>query len=85
MSDWKQLDAEVDNALLTGTAMEAFEKYYADDVKMQEGTGEITEGKDANRQREIEFFGSVEAFHGGEGPRKGFRRREADLTRPVVV
>jgi len=72
MSDWKQLDNEIDNAILTGKAMDAFEKFYADEVKMQEASGEPTLGKDANRKREMEFFNSVETFHGAEVRAKGF-------------
>lgn len=72
MSDWKQFDDEIDNAILTGKAMDAFEKFYADDVKMQEGSSEPTVGKDANRKREMEFFNSVEDFHGAEALAKGF-------------
>jgi hypothetical protein len=72
MSDWKTLDAEVDNAILTGKAMDAFEKFYSDDVKMQEGSGEPFVGKDVNRKRELEFFGSVQEFHGAEVLAKGY-------------
>lgn len=49
-----------------GTALEAFEKYYADDVVMVLEDGTEVDGKDANRDRENEFFGSVEEFHGAE-------------------
>ncbi|HKL19509.1 MAG TPA: nuclear transport factor 2 family protein [Halalkalibaculum sp.] len=49
-----------------GTAMDAFEEYYADDVVMVLEDGTEVEGKDANRERENEFFGSVEEFHGIE-------------------
>ncbi len=72
MSDWKQLDAEIDNAVLTGKALEAFENHYADDVQMQEGSAEPFVGKDVNRKREQEFFASVEAFHGAELRAKGY-------------
>lgn len=47
-----------------GTAMDAFEEYYADDVTMVLEDGTPVEGKDQNRDREKEFFGSVEEFHG---------------------
>lgn len=47
-----------------GTALEAFEEYYAEDVTMILEDGTEVVGKDANRQREKEFFGSVEEFHG---------------------
>jgi len=47
-----------------GTALEAFEKYYDEDVTMILEDGTAVEGKDANRDRENEFFASVEEFHG---------------------
>lgn len=49
-----------------GTALDAFEKYYADDVTMILEDGTAVEGKDANRDRENEFFASVESFNGME-------------------
>ena len=49
-----------------GTAMDAFEEYYAEDVTMILEDGTPVEGKDANRERENEFFSSVEEFHGIE-------------------
>ncbi len=50
--------------VLSGQLMEAFKKYYHEDVVMIEGSGESTAGKDANREREKEFLASVSAFHG---------------------
>ncbi|PKD43654.1 nuclear transport factor 2 family protein [Rhodohalobacter barkolensis] len=47
-----------------GTALDAFEQYYADNVTMILEDGTEVEGKDANRDRENEFFDSVEEFHG---------------------
>lgn len=53
------------NALiLEGKALDAFEQYYDDAVVMQENNSEPTVGKEANRQREIEFFGSITEFRG---------------------
>jgi ketosteroid isomerase-like protein len=49
-----------------GTALDAFEKYYADNVTMILEDGTVVEGKDANRKRENEFFDSVESFNGME-------------------
>lgn len=49
-----------------GTALDAFEKYYADNVTMILEDGTSVEGKDANRKRENEFFDSVESFNGME-------------------
>lgn len=60
-----QLDKQVNDDVLSGKAMEAFEKYYADDVVMQENSEEPRRGKAVNRKAEEEFFGSVESFNGG--------------------
>ncbi|NGP77937.1 nuclear transport factor 2 family protein [Balneolaceae bacterium YR4-1] len=55
---------DVYNHIAKGTAMDAFEEYYADDVVMVLEDGTEVEGKDTNRERENEFFGSVDEFHG---------------------
>ena len=57
---------DVYNHIAQGTAMDAFEKYYAEDVTMILEDGSKVEGKDANRERENEFFSSVESFNGME-------------------
>jgi ketosteroid isomerase-like protein len=61
----QELDKQLNDDVLSGKAMEAFEKYYADDVVMQENSEEPRRGKDANRKAEEEFFSSVEAWNGG--------------------
>lgn len=60
----KEKITDVYNHVQNGTALDAFEKYYADDVVMILEDGSEVEGKDANRDRENEFFGSVESFNG---------------------
>ncbi len=62
----QQLDQKLNDAILSGKAMEAYEELYAADVVMQENNQPPTVGKDANRQREIEFFSSIEQFHGAQ-------------------
>ena len=57
---------DVYDHIAKGDAMDAFEKYYAEDVVMVLEDGTEVEGKDTNRDREIEFFSSVEEFHGME-------------------
>lgn len=57
------LDREVNTAILAGKAMDAFEKYYAEDVVMQDNTDAPWVGKKLNRDREIQFFGSIETLH----------------------
>jgi ketosteroid isomerase-like protein len=61
----QELDKQLNDDVLSGKAMEAFEKYYADDVVMQENSEEPRQGKDVNRKAEEEFFASVEAWNGG--------------------
>ncbi len=60
------LDAELNEAILNGKGLEAFESYYAEDVVMQENDAEPTVGKSANRTREQEFFGAITDFRGAE-------------------
>lgn len=64
--DIKERERELNRMILEGRAMDAFEKFYAEDVVMQEGDEEPIEGKDVNRQREEEFFGNVTEFRGAE-------------------
>lgn len=49
----------------TGQLLDAFEKYYANDVVMVEATGDLREGKDKNREYELKFISSVKDVHGG--------------------
>ncbi len=64
MSTLKEKVQDLNSLILQGKAMEAFEKYYADDVVMQENDNPPTVGKEANRKREEEFFGSITEFRG---------------------
>lgn len=66
MSNIAELDRDLNEKVLSGKAMEAFEQYYADDVVMQENSEPPFVGKDVNRQREIEFFSSIAEWHGGK-------------------
>ncbi len=59
------LNQELDQLIFSGQALEAFEKFYADGVVMQHNSDEPWTGKDVNREREKQFFASVEGFHGG--------------------
>ncbi len=65
MSTVAELDKKLNEAILTGRAMEAFEELYADDVVMMENN-ETFVGKELNRKREIEFFSSVAEWHGAK-------------------
>lgn len=66
MSDTAQLDTDLNQMILAGKIMEAFERFYAEDVVMQEGDGTTHDGKDTNRVREQQFVDSVAAFHGAD-------------------
>lgn len=59
-----QKETDLQNMVNSGQLMEAFEKYYADDVTLVEATGEKFEGKEACRTHEHEFLGKVGEFHG---------------------
>jgi ketosteroid isomerase-like protein len=66
MANVADLDKELNHMILQGKALDAFEKFYADDCIMQEPHGEPFCGKDVNRKREQEFFSNVEQFFGAE-------------------
>lgn len=65
MANTLELDSKLNNAILNGKAMEAFEELYDDDIVMQENTDTEYKGKELNRKREQDFFATVEAWHGG--------------------
>jgi ketosteroid isomerase-like protein len=65
MPNIQELDTKLNDAILSGKALEAFDELYADDVVMQENAEAPYVGKDFNRKREIEFFSSIEQFHDG--------------------
>lgn len=48
-----------------GKMIDAFDKYYHENVVMHEATGEIREGKAFNREFELKWMESIEAVHGG--------------------
>ena len=62
MPDIAPLDAELNDLIRQGKALEAFERFYAEDVVMMEND-QVFVGKETNRQREQEFFGSIQEVH----------------------
>lgn len=54
--------SDLNDMILQGKALEAFEKYYSDEVIMQENNDPKIIGKDANRKREEEFFAGIIEF-----------------------
>ena len=68
---------ELNDMILKGKMMEAFEKFYADDVTMQENSDEPRVGKDVNREFEMKFMENVEKFHGMKLNASAFNDEEA--------
>jgi ketosteroid isomerase-like protein len=66
MADISALENELNQMILSGKAMEGFEKFYADSCVMQENLDEPREGKAACRTYEEQFFGNVAEVHGVE-------------------
>lgn len=52
--------------ILSGQILDAFEKYYAEDVTMQDNLTEPRVGKAANRTYEEQFVNGITAFRGAE-------------------
>lgn len=65
-TDLKANFEDIKSLVLQGKAMEAFEKYYGEDVVMQENETPATVGKAANRARELDFFSKVTEFRAAE-------------------
>lgn len=61
----KENAEQLQQMIFTGKLLEAFETYYHEDVVMTEIGQAPVEGKAANRIREEQFVGGIEAFHGG--------------------
>lgn len=55
---------DLNSLVLQGKSLEAFEKYYHEEVVMQENENPPTVGKAANRSREVDFYGKVTEFRG---------------------
>lgn len=62
----KEKIEDLNRMILSGQQMDAFEKYYHEDVVMQENSNPPTTGKAANREREIQTMQMIDAFHGAE-------------------
>lgn len=64
MATIRELEDKLNEAIMAGKGMEAFEELYADDVTMQENSEPPRVGKAACRDYEYKFFEMLEAFHG---------------------
>ena len=61
-----ELNQKLDNLILEGKLLEAFDRFYAENVAMQEGSNAPREGKTANREYEEQFVSSIAEFHGAK-------------------
>jgi hypothetical protein len=66
MNTLKEKITELNQLVLSGKSLEAFDKFYHTDVVMQENQSAPTVGKAANLQREKEFYGNITEFRGAE-------------------
>ena len=57
---------DLNQLVLQGKPLEAFEKYYHDEVMMQENLNPPTVGKKANLEREKKFYSDVKEFRSAE-------------------
>lgn len=55
---------QLNQMILEGKILDAFEKYYADDVVMQDNDYPLRVGKDDNRRYEEAFVGGLTEFRG---------------------
>lgn len=62
METIKKKLTELNQLVLEGKALDAFDKYYHPEVVMQENENQPTVGKSENRKREEEFFKSIVEF-----------------------
>ncbi|PSQ85538.1 MAG: nuclear transport factor 2 family protein [Bacteroidetes bacterium QS_1_65_9] len=70
MSDLDARDQKLNDMILQGEILEAFDKFYADDIVMEEDDDRRV-GKDTNREYEEQFVGALEAFHAAEIKARG--------------
>ncbi len=66
MQSIKQNLESLNQLVLEGKSLEAFDKFYHPDVTMQENEGSSTVGKAANRKREEEFYANIIDFRGAK-------------------
>ena len=81
-----ELDIELNQMVLQGRILEAFDGFYDPAVVMQENGATPTIGKAANRIREEKFVESIEQFHGAQvlGSGTGADRSYSEWTMDVT-
>lgn len=63
MNTLKEKITILNNLVLAGRPLEAFEKFYHPDILMQENENAPTVGKEKNRLREEDFFSKAKGFY----------------------
>src|SRR5687767_10914885 len=66
MSNVKANVDQLNQMILDGKILDAFEKFYADDVVMQDNNYPVREGKDVNREYEKVFVNGLTEFRGAK-------------------
>lgn len=66
MSDLKTNVEQLNQMILEGKTLEAFEKFYAEDVIMQDNNYPVRVGKDDNRKYEEAFVNGIIEFRGAK-------------------
>lgn len=66
--DVAALDHALNQRILAGDILGAFEEFYAEEVTMQENNAEPFVGKALNREREQKFVDSIAEVHGMSMP-----------------
>ena len=59
-------EQELQKMVGEGQLLEAFDKFYAENVVMEEPMAGRTEGKAANRAREVQWVEGLQEVHGGD-------------------
>ena len=63
--DLKTLDREINDIVLSGDVTGPLDKYYDENIVMQEGNAtEVTRGRNANKERLKSFVASLKSFNG---------------------
>jgi SnoaL-like protein len=66
MATVKENVEALNQMILQGEMLDAFDKFYAEDVVIQENVNEPVSGKSANRTNEVAFLDGITAFRGAE-------------------
>lgn len=86
MANIAELQKQLDEMIFSGKALEGFDKFYDENIVMQENTEPEYKGKAFNRKREQDFFATIEEWHGGRvlasgvGDDVSFSESEMDVT-----